>query len=58
MENEFKHNTTCVDFDSAIPEFTDSFVKEYNMFLGFVKKRADQVNEFNQFLLKETMMKK
>ena len=48
------YNTTCVAFDDVITEFTDSFVKEYNRLLGFVKKRADQVNKFNQFLLKES----
>ena len=54
MKNEYKNNTICVDFDGVITEFTDSFVKEYNRLLGFVKKRADEVNEFNQLLLKET----
>ena len=54
MKNEYKYNTICVDFDDVIAEFADDIIEEYNVLLGFVKKRSNQVNEFNQFLLKET----
>ena len=44
----------CGVFDNIVAEISDDIVEEYNSLLGVIKKRADQVNEFNEFLLKET----